>query len=94
MKFRFTALVLSAAIGFAPVAVQAADVQSAAAPAAQQQSALAPGSAAGVQQAQSWHDNQWTYILIGAAVVGGVIWAVSSGGNGHHHSTNNTTGTP
>lgn len=92
MKFRFTALVLSAAIGFAPVAVQAADVQTAA-PVSQQQSALAPGAAAGVQQAQSWHDNQWTYILIGAAVVGGVIWAVSSGGNGHHHSTP-STGTP
>lgn len=91
MKFGFTALALSAAMALAPVAVQAADVQ--AAPASQQQSALAPGAAAGVQQAQSWQDNQWTYILLGAVVVGGAIWAVSSGGNNHHHSTPNT-GTP
>jgi hypothetical protein len=91
MKVRFTALALCAAMALAPVAVQAADV---AAPASQQQSALAPGSAAGVQQAQSWHDNQWTYILIGAAVVGGAIWAISSGGSNHHHSTPSTTGTP
>jgi hypothetical protein len=91
MKFGFTALALSAAMALAPVAVQAAEV---AAPASQQQSALAPGSAAGVQQAQSWHDNQWTYILIGAVVVGGAIWAVSSGGGHHNHSTPSTTGTP
>ncbi|HEY7978360.1 MAG TPA: hypothetical protein VID67_09205 [Rhizomicrobium sp.] len=86
MKF-LTALALSAAMALAPVAVQAADVQ--AAPASQQ-SALAPGSAAGVHQAQSWHDNQWAYILVGAAVVGGVIWAVSSGGSNGHHSTTST----
>ncbi|MBS0275836.1 MAG: hypothetical protein JSR55_15970 [Proteobacteria bacterium] len=88
---KFTVLALSAAMALAPVAVQAADIQ--AAPASQQQSALAPGSAAGVHQAQSWQDNQWTYILLGAVIVGGAIWAVSSGG-GHHHSTNSTTGNP
>jgi hypothetical protein len=90
MKF-LTALTLSAAMALAPVAVQATDVQ--AAPASQQQSALAPGSAAGVHQAQSWQDNQWTYILLGAVVVGGAIWAVSSGGGHHNHSTP-STGTP
>lgn len=87
MKF-LTALTLSAAMALAPVAVQAADVQ--AAPASQQ-SALAPGSAAGVRQAQSWQDNQWLYIVAGAAVIGGVIWAASSGGNGHHSTTSTTT---
>lgn len=85
---KFTVLALSAAMALAPVAVQAAEVQ--AAPASQQ-SALAPGAAAGVHQAQSWQDNEWTYILLGAVVVGGVIWAVSSGGgNGHSTPTTNT----
>ncbi|MGN6150224.1 MAG: hypothetical protein ACTHPD_16955 [Rhizomicrobium sp.] len=89
---KITAIALSAAMLLAP-AVALADEAPAAAPAPQQHSALAPGSAAGVKQAQSWHDNQWTYILVGAAVVGGVIWAASSGGNHHNHSTP-TTGNP
>jgi hypothetical protein len=91
MKFRLTALALSAAMAVAPVAVQAADIQ--AAPASQQKSALAPGSAAGVKQAQSWQDNQTLYLLGGAIIAGGVIWAVSSGGSNHHTSTP-TSGTP
>jgi hypothetical protein len=90
---KITAIALSAAMLLAP-AVALADEAPAAAPAQQQHSALAPGSAAGIQQAQSWHDNQWTYILVGAAVVGGVIWAASGGGGHHHNHSTTTTGNP
>jgi hypothetical protein len=86
---KITAIVLSAAMLLTPVAALADEMAPAAAP-TQQQAALAPGAAAGIHQAQSGHDNSWTYVLIGAAVVGGVIWAVSGGGGGHHHSTPST----
>jgi hypothetical protein len=89
---KMTAIALSAAMLLSP-AVATADEMAPAAPVSQQ-AALAPGSAAGIHQAQAWSDNEWTYILIGAVVVGGVIWAVSSGGGNHHHHTTPTTGTP
>lgn len=87
---KITAIALSAAMLLTPVAALADE----AAPApVTQQAALAPGGAAGIHQAQAWTDNTWTYVLIGAVVVGGIIWAASSGGDNHHHSTP-TTGTP
>jgi hypothetical protein len=93
MKRRITAIALSAALGFAPVAAMAATSQTTTS--TQDQGALPPGPAAGVQTAQmsGWGPN--TYMLVGGIVAAAVIIAVVSGGNGHHHSsTSSTTGTP
>jgi hypothetical protein len=90
---KMTAIALSGAMLLSPVAAMADQAAPAAVPAQQQAAALAPGSAAGVHQAQSWQNSTWTYVLIGAAVIGGVVWAASSGG-GHHHQSTPTTNNP
>jgi len=46
------------------------------------QGALTPGSAAGVKQAQSWHDqHHLLWLLGGGVVVGGIVLIAT--GNGH-----------
>jgi len=84
MKRFITAIALSSAMALTPVVASAAD----------QQGALAPGSAAGVKQAQMWDGNHWGWWLLGAAVVAGVIIVASNNGHHHHSSANNTTGAP
>ena len=58
----------------------------------QQQGALAPGGAAGVQKAQEFGGNT-PLILLGLGVVGGGIALVLTGGGNHTPSTT-TTGHP
>ena len=83
MKRYITAIAISTAIALTPVVASAAD----------QQGALAPGSAAGLKQAQMWDGNHWGYWLLGAAVVAGVVIVASDNGH-HHHSSSSTTGSP
>jgi hypothetical protein len=50
---------------------------------------LAPGSAAGVKQAQLFGGVPvWVAVLGAGAIIGGVAFAVTEG---HHHSTTSTT---
>lgn len=85
MKNYIAAALVGAALTLAPFGAMAAD-------ATQQKSPLAPGSAAGVKQAQdwSWDDNRTAYLIGGAAVIAGVIIIASNNGNGSSNSTSGT----
>jgi hypothetical protein len=84
MNRRFTALAVAAALTLAPISAMAADAQT----------DLAPGPAAGVQNAQSWYNgNTGLYLAAGAVVVAIIIIAASNGG-GNGTSTTTTTGSP
>ena len=57
------------------------------------QGALAPGSAAGVHQAQGWGDDTTMWLITAAVVAGGLYLVLCS--NGSNGSTNHTgVGTP
>jgi hypothetical protein len=57
-----------------------------------QVSALAPGGAAGVKEAQGWaSSNTVLWVAGGAVVVGGVALIASGNGNGHHTSATGST---
>lgn len=92
MMRRMITIGLSAALALAPLSAVAADSQ----PAPQQdtsQGTLAPGGAAGVQQAQGWVMGTTGWVLVGVAAAAAII-IVASSGNGHHHSAPSTTGAP
>ena len=55
-----------------------------------QHGALAPAGAAGVKQAEMWHDHTLLIILGLGVVVGGVF--LVAGHNGHGHPSATTTG--
>jgi hypothetical protein len=52
------------------------------------QGALAPGNAAGVQQAQGWGSDTTMWVITAVVVAGGLCLVLCSNGNG---STNHTT---
>ncbi len=85
MKRHITVFALSAALTLAPLAAIAADSQPA------PEATLAPGPAAGVQNAEGMTDTTYAWIVGGAAVAA-VIIIVASGG-GHHGVSATTTGT-
>jgi hypothetical protein len=58
------------------------------------QGPLAPGSAAGVHQAQAFAGpNAWLWLLGAGVVIGGIV-LVTSGHNHHHNTSTTTTSTP
>ena len=57
-----------------------------------QQGALAPGKAAGVEQAQIFGPNGVLIVVGGVIVIGGLAWALSGTGNGTPSTT--TTAAP
>ena len=62
--------------------------------ASQNAGALAPGSAAGVHQAQTFAGpNVWLWLLGAGIVIGGIALVASGNGN-HHHTSTTTTATP
>jgi hypothetical protein len=83
MKRHITILALSAALSLAPLAAMAADGPSA---------DLAPGPAAGVQNAQGmFGNNTYTYVAIGVAVAA-LVAVAASGDNGGGSVSTTTTG--
>jgi hypothetical protein len=84
MKRHITVLALSAALSLAPLAAMAAD----GGPSAD----LAPGPAAGVQNAQGMFANStYTYVAIGVAVAA-LVAVAASGDNGGGSVSTTTTG--
>jgi hypothetical protein len=88
MTRHLTIFALSAALTLAPLAAMAAD--QAQPPEPTQSGTLAPGPAAGVEQAQSTFGTS-AYIMMGAIAAGLIIIVASSGnGGGHAAVTTNT----
>jgi hypothetical protein len=56
------------------------------------QGALAPGSAAGVQQAEGWGNDTTMWLITAAVVAGGLCLVLCSNGNGTPSTT--TTSAP
>ena len=54
------------------------------------QGALAPSNAAGVQQAQGWGDNTTMWVVTAVVVAGGLCLVLCSNGNGTPHTTPST----
>jgi hypothetical protein len=60
---------------------------------AHEQGALAPGGAAGVQQAQGM-SNGTIMAIVGIAIVAAIVAEIASNGGGHGSSSTTTTGAP
>lgn len=91
MMRRMITMSLSAALALAPLSAMAADSQPVAQP--DSQATLAPGPAAGVQQAQGWVMGTTGWVLVGVGAAAAIVLIASSNGGGHH-SAPSTTGSP
>lgn len=88
MKRHIIASALSAALFLAPLTAMAGDNQAVA------QADLAPGPAAGVQNAQGMYwGGPWPWVAAGVAVAAVIIVASNGGGN-HGSVSTSTTGHP
>ncbi|MGA9796613.1 MAG: hypothetical protein WBQ17_13880 [Rhizomicrobium sp.] len=82
---------LSTALALAPLSALAADTQPAAQPSSQ--ATLAPGPAAGVQQAQGFVLGTTGWVVLGVVAAATII-AIAASNNGGGHSAPSTTGAP